>query len=208
MMKKSMWLAVALGLMILTGGTALAGGWYVDGYGGAVWVSDSDLKGTNIQGKSEYDTGYNFGGALGYDWGMFRLEGELGYRSSDVSKVTIDNVGSATSGGSYTAFDYMVNGYLEYKNETKFYPFVMGGIGGATVSSDSVTIGGITAAGGDDTVFAYQLGAGIGFAVTDHVILELSYRYFGTDDPDIGSGSNLESEYKSHNVLFGLRYTF
>jgi len=36
----------------------------------------------------------------------------------------------------------------------------------------------------DDTVFAYQIGAGAGYAVNKNITIDLKYRYFATEDPD------------------------
>ena len=56
----------------------------------------------------------------------------------------------------------------------------------------------------DDTVFAYQIGAGLGYKITPATMATLSYRYFGTSDPTFDDGvDKIEAEYKSHNIWVG-----
>ncbi len=57
----------------------------------------------------------------------------------------------------------------------------------------------------DDTVFAYQVGAGVGYAVTEKVSFDVKYRYFATSDPEFDT---TKAEYSSHNVYAGIRVTF
>jgi len=86
----------------------------------------------------------------------------------------------------------MVNGYFDLYTETDFTPYLLAGIGRANVDD-----------GSDDTyTFAYQFGAGLGYSVTEHIILDLKYKYFGTDDSDI------IPRLTTQQVLFGVRYQF
>ena len=57
----------------------------------------------------------------------------------------------------------------------------------------------------DDTVFAWQVGAGIGYALTPQLTFDLKYRYFATSDPEF---DGTEVEYASHNVYAGIRLHF
>jgi len=57
----------------------------------------------------------------------------------------------------------------------------------------------------DDTVFAYQVGVGVGYAVNEKINLDVKYRYFGTSDPEFDT---TEAEYSSHNVYVGIRVSF
>ena len=57
----------------------------------------------------------------------------------------------------------------------------------------------------DDTVFAWQLGVGVGYELTKAMSLDVGYRYLGSSDFEYGS-TNIE--LGSHNVTAGVRYTF
>ena len=148
--------------------------------------------------------------------GGLRLEGEISYREND-----LDQVNSVTGGGlvfpaagalkgDTSALGYMVNGWYDFDTGTNWVPFVGGGIGGATISVDVKSVGG-AAIGYDesDTVFAYQAGAGIGYKVTPKVTVGLSYRLFGTLDPEFNNGVNtVKAEYMSHNFMAGVLVKF
>jgi len=57
----------------------------------------------------------------------------------------------------------------------------------------------------DDTTFAWQLGAGVAYAATDHVTFDAGYRYadygdFTKDDDKI--------DVSAHEFYLGARYAF
>jgi opacity protein-like surface antigen len=60
-------------------------------------------------------------------------------------------------------------------------------------------------------VFAFQLGAGVGYEVFPAAILSIDYRYFQAIDPtfkDQVLGTSFRSEYHSHDIRLGVRYQF
>ena len=61
-----------------------------------------------------------------------------------------------------------------------------------------------------DTVFAYQLGVGLGYAITKVAILTIDYRFFGTLEPEYTdvSGASFSSDYFLHRVGIGVRLNF
>jgi opacity protein-like surface antigen len=59
----------------------------------------------------------------------------------------------------------------------------------------------------DDTVFAYQLGVGTGYAVTETVTLDCKYRYLRTEDFSI-EGGDVEVASPSHSITVGIRVAF
>ena len=85
----------------------------------------------------------------------------------------------------------MINGYFDILTETSFTPYFLVGLGRAKVEVES----------DDASVFASQLGAGVGYSITEHVILDLKYKYFVTE-------AYQDLRFKSHQVLFGVRYQF
>jgi opacity protein-like surface antigen len=188
---------------------ALAAGPYVSLTGGAVFLEDSDLD-LNISGlpnvKAEFDTGFAVLGAAGYafdplTFGTLRAEAEIAYRENDVDKLKVSGVGSISAGdATVSALSGMVNAALDVATGTIVEPYVFVGIGGANVSLDGDDFD-----DEDDTVFAYQAGAGLGFAVTDAITLFAGYRFFGTTDPEF---EGVDAEYHSHNIEGGIRFEF
>ena len=198
-------------------------GLYVRGGIGINWLSDADNTGdiSSLNVESESDNGLGLAGALGYRYNKnVRFEAEINYRDNDADSLTITNAGSLTgltadADGDVTSWGGMANVYYDFdgvgpvKEGGKLVPYVMGGLGWANVDVD-VSAGGVQLTDDDDSVFAYQLGAGVGYDVAERVTLDLGYRYYTTDDPDLtdSSGADFESEYENHSVMASVRYAF
>ncbi len=94
----------------------------------------------------------------------------------------------------------MGNIYYDFSTESGFYPFIGVGLGAAKVEADLDDAG-----SEDDTVFAYQIILGGSFTSSIGLSIDLQYRYFATDDPEF---HELEAEYRTHNLMIGLRQSF
>jgi len=188
-----------------------AGNNYVSFNLGAALLSDSDLTEPGATGEAEFDTGWGFGAAFGHDYGTMRAEVEIAYRTNDFETITVTSPvsGTVSADGETTSLAFMLNGYYDFENDSSLTPYLTGGLGFAQVEVDSLTVtgpGGTFAIGSDDdTVFAYQLGAGIGFAASETVTVDLAYRLFATTDPEFG---DTEAEYLTHNISAGVRFAF
>ena len=233
MLKRSFGLLCAAVIMGVGTGARAAGaadGWYVALDAGAVILSDStstasDSLGNSITFDTEFDTGFGVHGAIGHSWDAFRLEGEVSYRQNDLDTLDItnltlagigsfNNLGSLAADGDVSALGFMGNFWFELLKGSPWKPFVGGGLGVAQISINdaSATILGVPfpLADDEDWVFAYQVGAGIGYEVTPTTVVSLGYRFFGTADPDFTdvTGVPFDAEYQSHNIEIGLRFSF
>lgn len=168
--------------------------------GGAGWnhVEDTDV-GAGLD--AEFDEGYNLTGAVGYDYGDLRSEIEITYRDNDLDSVT----GLADASGEVNSTAFMLNGYYDIPMGSVVTPYVGAGVGVAHVNAEDFTAGGASIADEDDTVFAYQAMAGVEMNVAPQVDLYTEYKYFGTDDVDLGGGSELEN--RNHTVMAGVKYS-
>jgi opacity protein-like surface antigen len=108
--------------------------------------------------------------------------------------------------GDISSLALMINGFYDFNLGLPVTPFAGGGLGIARVRIDSDWLG----VDSSDTVFAYQLGAGLAFALNPQVNIDLQYRFFATLDPELKfqSGERFDTEYMTHNVMLGLRYSF
>lgn len=222
----------ALGLFVAGAPAAMAAdpaGWYASGMAGATWLGGADNFGedSGLRVHSETDPGYNIVGAIGRSLGNgLRIEGEIGYRHADLSKLTVGNdgglgaaagvgslnglSGSPSSGNSH-ALSFMANGYYDIDLPgTPLKPYIGGGIGFARVSADNVRFGGASLVDDSDVVFAYQVGAGLTYPLTAQTSAFVDYRYFATEDPTFTDavGGRIQSEFKTQNVSVGMRYRF
>ncbi len=140
---------------------------------------------------------------------MFRVEGEITYAESDIDEFEIGGF-SVGGSGDVDSLGFMANAFKDFEIGDGWQFNIGGGIGYAIVSINDASIVGIPLADDDDSVFAYQLGTGIGYQMSPATTLSLDYRYFGTLDPEFNDvdGLPFESEYDSHIIRLGVRITF
>ena len=201
-------------LLTLTSVSAFAAGPYVGGEVGAVFLSDSTFTSPgnpDIDLKSK--TGFGLGLIGGFDFGTYRLEGEFAYRRNNNDEAT-DDVGTFPVGGDYSTMALLVNGFYDFRMvSSTFVPYLGIGLGGARVSAKGTEPTSGAFVDDSDMVFAYQLAAGIGYAVSKGITIDLGYKYFATAKPEFDftadfGGGKAEAEYASHNIFLGLRYGF
>jgi opacity protein-like surface antigen len=93
-------------------------------------------------------------------------------------------------------------------------PYIGGGVGMGRLSVDISTTGGDSIIDDADWGFAYQLGAGLAFDLTPNLAVDVGYRFkainaeLKIDDDHFGPSTDTEADYRSHNVLLGLRVEF
>lgn len=99
---------------------------------------------------------------------------------------------------------FMANMYYDFDTNTKLTPYIGGGIGmaklKAKLSSFGESLGSV-----DDTTFAWQLGAGVAYAATDHVTFDAGYRYADYGD---FSKDDAKVDVSAHEFYLGARYAF
>ena len=153
-----------------------------------------------------YDTGWTIGAAVGYSLNNIRVEGEISYQKSDFDETTGLGL-SLDSTGDVTGTAFMVNGYYDFVNSSKFIPYIGAGLGYANVEINDYNIpgSGVPDYNDDDSVFAYQFGAGIGYAINEKIMIDLKYRYFSTADPEFDTS---EVEISGNKFCLGMKYSF
>jgi opacity protein-like surface antigen len=178
---------------------------YAGVLGGVTLVPDIAIKQLGTSQDLEMDAGFNFGGVIGYKWAFgLRAEGEISYRRNDNDKfagVPID--------GNVNALTFMGNAWYDFHTGTAWLPYVGGGLGVARVAADASVLG-IQIVDDNDTVFAWQVGGGIGYEVSPGIVVSADYRYLATTDPSMtdGGGIDFDAEYSSHNIMIGVRGHF
>ena len=185
-------------------------GLYVGGNVGVAMVPDVDIVDPAVPGDvgtMSYDSGVALSGALGYAIQNIRFEAEFAWQQNDLDSLELMGWDFPLT-GDVEVISGMVNGYFEIPTGSPWKPFVTGGLGMARVEMNDFNAVDSGAAdwSGDDTVFAWQVGAGVGYAINERATVEVRYRYFATDDAEFDDGSTLE--FASHNISLGLRLTF
>ena len=176
------------------------------------WHSDTGL----FAGDIKTETGFFTAVAAGLDFGVYRLEAELGYHRSNLGDSSLTSsygndvsskmpnvsgfyaAGPYDAEGSVSVASFMVNGLYDIDlNDLPFInttlaitPYVGLGLGVANVDYDSPGMIDDSA-----TTFAYQLMAGVGYDITPNWNVGVEYRYFGTASHTVNMRGDVSSEY-------------
>ena len=234
-MKKALSLIMVFMVAVMWSATGFSSSKYASGNIGMSWLDDSEAWEsldwtTDPDGyKNSYDSGLTLTGALGCDFGDYRLEGELGYQGGDIKSFTYVSDGEDVYGedltGDVSILSLMVNGYYDIDLGSGVELFPYAGVGVAQVKFDNVSaVFDEGESNGDghleyeasEVTFAYQIGLGLGIPVSDDIMLDARYRYFGTTEftisDDISGRIDDDNEYnldmESHSGLIGLRVNF
>ncbi len=205
------WVALfLLGLLPQGAMAQSSGGLYGEVRFGASFVDDADFEELGVTGEVSYDTAVALDFAFGtfFDMGL-RLEYQFGFRGADTDTLQIDGSGTFDFDAYLFTVTNMLNVYYDFDlgrisgspaGSSRLVPYIGGGVGFAIHELDVDSVGSES-----DTVFAYQGIAGLAYSFTPNWGMTLSYLYLGTSDPKF---QYFETEYSSHNVMLGLRYSF
>jgi len=231
-MRKQLLVAVAAAA-IATPALAQSGP-YVGVEGGVMFPKDTKVGATvnfndpaipdatfNNVGKVNHKTGFDIDAIGGYDFGMFRLEGELGYKrakSDDfhLSPAFVDAYETAT-GVTLTDNDFDLDSHVSVLSGmlNGLIDFDAGGIGiygGGGFGRANVKL-----MGESDGAWAYQAIAGVRVPITPNLDAGLKYRYFRTGKLNFNEDATLtdagvafasSDHFSSHSLLASLIYNF
>lgn len=173
--------------------------WYVGLHGG--WSMDDSYDSTAGGVTTDVDTdgGYAIGASLGYVpptevpfFNMTRYELEYTFRRNDAE---------AAGAGEVDVQTLLANMIVDFNTDTSWTPYIGGGLGMAEVDYS----------GGDDSVFAWQLMAGLDYAPTSMpmTVWGIRYNYLQAQDADLTiAGTPTEVEYDNHTVAATARFRF
>jgi opacity protein-like surface antigen len=228
-MKKSIMVIAALATLAIPAvcpAVEARPGAYLSGFVGAGGLSDTDVTSNSVStvtfnDRVQFDPGINLGMTGGYDFGLIRLEGEFSYKNGEIKRITdqADGFRFHDPDGNLGALAVMFNAFFNLRNSSPVTPYIGGGIGVAALHLTD-TYGTDTRGSSsqrlllypkdNDTVFAYQAGAGLEIAFNRRLSLDLGYRFFRTDKATFESDvlNSSELRYESHNGAVGLRVKF
>ncbi len=192
--------------------SASAQSYYAGAHLGMNYTHDGNVVEAGFPFDGSYDLGYAIGGFVGREFGgNTRVEGEFTYRSNGIDSIGFGGVDIPAS-GDISSLALMANVYRDFPGAT-LTPYVGGGLGVAFAWINDFSIAGTPVADDSDTVFAYQLIAGIGYPISPTVTVNLDYRLFGTSDIGIKelppfTNVPLDFEYLNSSFMVGLRTTF
>lgn len=193
------------------------------GYGvGLVDNAYLELGGSKISLPDENENMFLGGFSLGYDMGAIRSEAELLYSQIDVTY-------SMDSDGYFASDEYNVsiltgfmNIYYDIHTNTALTPYIGGGMGLSSVNMEYTSkLNGQTFYNKEqrNNNFAWHIGVGASYEISDNMSLDLSYRYmdlgkYKIEDNNLSLGldytstASLSGNLSSHQALLGFRISF
>jgi opacity protein-like surface antigen len=153
----------------------------------------------------------------GYDYGQVwplghaRVEVALGYRNADIDQQYLPGkTPLARPTGTTRVWSLMYNVINDFRPETAFDPYIGVGIGYARIEFSHY------GAAGQDFIddragkFAYLGMVGFRSQLSDHLHLDINWRYFATPDVEFTTvaGKNENTTFRSNAVLIGLTYQY
>ena len=186
--------------------TSFDGGWAIAGEGG--WMHDSGLRvGLELTfSGNDVDThkNVNVAGTVidGVDAAV--LTGSSSKLGATVGQVVADGKGDISSTGLF------LNAYYDLNRSNDFYPYIGLGIGFMNVNV-KFEPSNVSIIDDDETKFAYQLKAGLGYRLTEQFDVYGEYAFRGTDDIEVKNNlfpGDLEVENQQHLLSLGIRYRF
>ncbi|NEX14309.1 MAG: porin [Prosthecochloris sp.] len=219
-MKKALSLLMVFVVAAMWSVTSFAADKYVSGNIGISWISEAeDVYSDDSNGGYivDFDSGITLLGALGCDYGDYRMEGELGYQTGDYKSIAFFDGPESTDPieavGDFSILSLMVNGYYDIDlGGVELSPTV--GVGVAQVKKDGFAFGEMVEApeeyrwSASEVTFAYQAGVGLGIPVSDNITIDARYRYFATTDYTFEFGEDgpqFNTNRESHSALLGMR---
>lgn len=194
----------------------------------------------NVNWKNSFNNGFNLNVATGYHFTpYYRAETEFLYQNltRDISgsyewreiATTTQQIYARSAGNPITSassnvnlYSFLTNFLYDFKNNSKWTPFVGGGIGLAWINSSGTTRSGILNV--DDpvtplketapvsqqspdlygTAFAWQFKMGVSYAWDDKKTVALNYRLFGTSQFKAGNSSIVSNPNTPYATTFNV----
>jgi opacity protein-like surface antigen len=176
-------------------------GLYLSGNIGFGIRPDANFSGTTVDIQN--DPAFVINGAIGAELNpMIRVEAEIGLHNNTADIPPFANEFT------FSMVSFMGNGYFDIPTNSPLRPYVGAGIGFALAGVEEELFG--LEDTDSDMVGAFQLMAGVGFDISPKATLTFGYRYFTTSDPDFNTafGPSFQTEFTSHDFLFGARFRF
>jgi opacity protein-like surface antigen len=212
-------------------------GLYVAVFGGYTFGPDASWDDEDYDFNSDLDiqeTGV-FGVKFGYTpyvLRFFSFEFEYSYLNPDVDKTELASAGSDYTDieGDVKFHNFMFNAIVKYP-KGRIHPYAGAGLGASYVDVSSTLtsrLGGVNYSenySADDTVFAWQILAGVEIDLTTNFSLDIGYRYFATEsehddyddhdydhdydhDHDHDYDHDKTLDFNTSMITLGLKYRF
>ena len=181
----------------------------------------------NNETKAIYPT---ISAAVGFDFSAIspinaRAELEYTYKDKETFSPTVNSTAAFGDGvevpdDTDTFFNnqlrsqsLMLNGYYDFKNTSKFTPYVGVGVGITRAKNQQTDLESKDSVSSTKNHFTWSAGVGVAYSVTDNVALDLSYKYidagkfkFNSNDED--GRFDTKVDLRSQDYTLDIRYNF
>lgn len=172
-------------------------GWYVRADAGWAGVAGGDLAYAGVPlGMGLSGSGWSVGGGLGYRVTNF-LRAEVG-----IDYLSLGSVETGFGRMTSSATVALASVYWDMVTLAGFTPYLSAGAGFAI---DDLAAPAALAPSGNSWGFAWSVGAGVSYALSSRVSLDVGYRYAALGSPGSADGLSV-SDMAAHQVRFGVRY--
>lgn len=174
-------------------------GWYLRADVGYLPASSAGLSYAGLPtGIDVSGAGWSLGGGIGYRFAPF-LRGEVSLAYLALGSASLAPAGPGVGASATVGLASL---YWDIITLAGFTPYLSAGAGFAIDTLDAPS--GLGPAG-NQWEFAWSAGAGLSFAVSDGLSLDLGYRYLDLGSPAYAGGLAL-TQSTAQEVRFGLRY--
>jgi opacity protein-like surface antigen len=225
--------STAIAVLALASPAQAAGPFYVSVLGGANFLQDDSFRaitGPTVSANTlnfhpNSETGFLIGAAVGMHVDQIipglRVEAEVDYRSNHSKGTWQSNTGDPTDVSSgaldfdHTTWSVLANAWYDFSLGSSLKPYVGGGIGWGETKLDGKFVSGAKPNFSfTDDGFAWQVGAGVNYAISPNVLVGVGYRYFSGPDVTVsapgaiafGNPSTGKINSDSQSVLLSLTF--
>ena len=189
-------------------------------------VFPSDVEGDSTLGGTAYDVKYDtdntglFSVGIGKAFNDFRVEFNYSQATVESDTFSVTSGGAGVTASITPALEsdvksYMIYGYKDFPNETKFTPYagVGLGIGSFSAKDQTATVAGTAFKfeGGDESVFSFSFKGGASYEIANNTSIYSEAMYQNFASYDISEPGFETVNYDSTNffaVTAGLKFNF
>jgi opacity protein-like surface antigen len=188
-----------------------ANGWYLTIGAGYQHPSDQSFSTPLINpafSPFTVDLGGGFSGDLGvgYDFGVLRAELTYGYSRASLNGLSASNAFTNNVSGAINKNDVLASLYYDFENNSRWTPYIGGGIGYTNLSTPSFDLGGVSTNSVNKGLFGWQGKVGVSYAMNYNSDIYLEGVYQGAGGY---SAENLNVDsFNSFGGKIGFRYRF
>ncbi len=206
---------VGVCLVATASSAARAEGWYVGGFVTPYTDADEIEFGTALGTvTTTFDGDMGFGLVVGRELGSWRVEGEWSLRDFDVEDHILGGAPLPGPTGGLDARSYLVNAIYDFNRDRTVAPYLGAGAGWAEVELDGFGVASVPQVlSDDDSGFAYQLVAGLGFNLGAAWNLFVDYRLLVAEGLEVtvtpgAGGVSSEIDFETDSLQAGFRFRF